>query len=466
MADRGPSKDVGAAALRELGRSLRGEVVLPADAGYEDARRIWNGNIDKRPAIIARCQGADDVAACLAFAREGRLPLSVKGGGHSAAGSALCDGGLTIDLSPMNAVEVDAERRVARADAGLLLGDLDRATQAAGLATTAGVVSHTGIAGLTLGGGIGYLGRQHGLTCDNLLAAELVTADGRKLRASADENRELFWGLRGGGGNFGVVTSFEYRLHPVGPTVLAGSVVYPGSQAREVLRFYSDFSLKAPDALAANAVLQSTPEGDAVVAIAVCYAGRLEDGERVLEPLRRFGTPLADEIGPVPYVEFQTALDEVFAHGQQYYWRSRFIREIADGLIDALLEHFARVPSPNTLIVFQQTGGAASRIGPEETAFFHRDAQYDLIIASIWTDPRDSQANIRWAREVGDAATPFGSEGVYVNNMIDEGGEQIRAAYGNNYERLVALKNEYDPANLFRLNANIKPSVQGGSRAM
>jgi FAD/FMN-containing dehydrogenase len=449
----------GDADAREFKRSLRGEVVLPGDAGYDDARSIWNGSVDKRPAVIARCADAADVAASLAFARENGLSLSVRGGGHSAAGSALCDEGLTIDLTRMKAVEVDAERRIARADGGLLLGDLDRATQAHGLATTAGVVSHTGIAGLTLGGGIGYLGRQHGLTCDNLLGVDLVAADGRRLRASADENPDLFWGVRGGGGNFGVVTSFEYRLHPVGPTVLAGNVVHPVARARDVLRFYSDFSLKAPDELATNAVLRATPEGEPIVAIAVCYAGRLEDGEKAIEPLRSFGAPLEDDISEIAYTEFQTVLDDVFAAGQQYYWRSRLIRQISDGLIDALLDHFARVPSPQSLVVFQQTGGAASRIGPEETAFFHRDSQYDLIMASIWTDPRDSEANVRWARAVGDAVAPFGSEGVYVNNVIDEGREQVRATYGGNYDRLVALKNEYDPTNLFRLNANIEPSV-------
>jgi FAD/FMN-containing dehydrogenase len=447
------------AAIRDLRASVRGAILRPGEDGYDRARRVWNGMIDKRPALIARCAGAADVIQAVQFARANSLLLSVRGGGHSAAGNAVCDAGLMIDLSAMRGIRVEPSRRTARAEPGVLLGEFDRETQAFGLATTAGVVSTTGIAGLTLGGGVGFLGRQHGLACDNLLSVDLVTADGRLITASASENPDLFWGIRGGGGNFGVVTSFEYRLHPVGPTVLAGGVVYPFDQAREVLRFYAEYSLAAPDELAVDAILATSPAGQLVVIISACYIGSIEKGERVLRPLRAFGKPVADDIGPISYTEVQRRTDAIFPHGLQYYWKSGFVTHIGAAAIDTLVDRFPTVSSPKSLFVYQQYGGAVGRIGQTETAFAHRQAQYDFLVISVWSNPAESESHIRWARESWDLMQPFTTGAFYVNNLLDEDEARIRAAYGGNWERLVALKNKYDPTNLFRLNANVRPTV-------
>ena len=407
-----------------------------------------------------RCAGVADVIDAVTFARTHDLVVSVRGGGHNVAGKSVCNGGLMIDLSKMRSVQVDPGKRTARVAGGATLGDLDRATQVFSLATTAGVVTHTGVAGLTLGGGVGRLARKYGLACDNLLSVDLVTAEGQVLRASAAENADLFWGVRGGGGNFGIVTSFEFRLHPVGPGVLGGTVIYPLEKAREALKLYYEHSHAAPDELSADAFLLTSPDGNQVFAIDVCYTGSPEQGERVLQPFRRLGSALSDQIGPIAYTELQASGDVFFPIGLHYYYKSHFIREISDDAIGALLSHFTTDPLPGSVVAFQQYRGAVSRVGPSATAFGHRDAQYNLIPTSIWTDPRECETHIKWVRELWDLMKPFSTGGVYVNNLGEEGEDQIRAAYGNNYERLVSLKNKYDPDNFFRLNANIKPTVK------
>jgi FAD/FMN-containing dehydrogenase len=447
------------AAVAAFSSRLRGGVLQPGHNGYEDARKVWNGMIDKRPALIVRCAGVGDVVDAIKFAREHDLLSSVRGGGHNIAGKAVCDGGLMIDLSEMRRVEVDAVKRRARVEGGALLGDLDREAQFFGLATTAGVVTHTGVGGLTLGGGVGRLARKHGLACDNLLAVEVVTAAGDVLRASADENGDLFWGVRGGGGNFGVVTAFEFQLHPVGPGVLGGVVLHRLEAASAALEFYHEYSRTAPDELSADAVFLTSPDGDPLFAISVCYVGAIEQGERVLQPLRRFGSPLSDEIKPVSYTEVQAAADAFFPVGLHYYWKSHFLKEISGEAVEATVSHFATVPSPRSVLIFQQYGGAVSRVGQSETAFYHRDAQYDNFPASIWVDPSESEMQKNWVREWWDAMKRFSIGGEYVNNLGEEGEDRVRAAYGVNYERLVALKNKYDPTNFFRLNANITPTV-------
>jgi hypothetical protein len=449
---------VAEAAVTRLRTTLHGEVILPGDAGYDSTRRVWNGMVDKRPALIVRCAGAADVIHAVTFARDHGLLVSVRAGGHNIAGKAVAEGGVMIDLARMRSVLVDPAKRTARVDGGATLGDLDRATQAFGLATTAGVVTHTGVAGLTLGGGIGRIGRKYGLACDNLLSAEIVTATGRLLRASATENADLFWGIRGGGGNFGIVTSLEFQLHPVGPTVLAGVVTHSWENAKEALRFYATYSRTAPDELAADAVLLTSPEGQRVVAISACYIGPLEDGERVLQPLRRFGAPLADQIGPIAYTELQATGDARFPIGYRYYWKTHFVVDLSDDAIEATTNYFASVPSPQSVIVFQQYGGAVSRVDRTATAFSHRDAQYDFIPTSVWTDAASSEQQMNWVRNLWQTMKAFSTGGEYVNNLGDEGDDRIAAAYGANHARLVTLKDKYDPTNFFRLNANIRPS--------
>jgi len=442
--------------MHDLQNRVQGEVLRPSDEGYEEARKVWNGMVDKRPALIARCTGLADVIAAVTFAREHNLLVSVRGGGHNIAGKAVCSGGLMIDLSRMRRVQVDPGNRTARVEGGATLGDLDRQTQAFGLATTAGVVTHTGVVGLTLGGGVGRLARKYGLACDNLLSVELVTADGQVLRASAAENADLFWGVRGGGGNFGIVASCEFRLHPVGPVVLGGTVIYSLAQARAALKFYDEFARPAPDELSADAFLLTAPDGERVFAISVCHIGSMTQGEQVLRPLRKFGPPLVDQIGPLPYTEMQAAGDVFFPPGLHYYYKSHFMTEINDDAIGTLQTYFATAPSSRSVVAFQHYGGAVSRVGRAETAFSHREAQYNFIPAAVWTDPRESATHLKWVREVWERMQPFATGGVYVNK---DGEEQIRAAYGAGYERLVALKNKYDPHNFFRLNANVKPTA-------
>lgn len=446
--------------IQQFRERLRGWLVLPEQAGYDEARRVFNGLIDRRPAMIVQCAGVADVIAAVTFAREAALPIAVRGGGHSVAGSAVCDDGLVIDLSPMRSVRVDPRQRVARAEGGATWGDVDHETQAFALATTGGIVPSTGIAGLTLGGGIGYLNRKHGLACDNLVAADVVTAEGRLVTASADEHPDLFWGLRGGGGNFGVVTSFAYRLHPLG-TVLGGELVYPLDRARDVLRFYRDWSTTAPDEVRADATLLSGPEGP-VLDIIVCYCGAIAEGEAVLRPLRAFGAPVLDTIAPVPYATVQNLLTEVFQPGRLHYWKAGFMRAFGDDAIEALLDFFvADTPAPFAAIAIEHLGGAVSRVGAQDTAFAHRQAQHSVLVLRMWEDPAESAANIAWARRCFRAVAPFLEEGAYVNYLGDEGEARVRAAYGANHARLVALKNVYDPANVFRFNQNITPTAGG-----
>jgi FAD/FMN-containing dehydrogenase len=442
--------------IRELREHLRGRVFLPGDEDYDDARKVFNAMIDRRPALIVRCAGVEDVMAAVGFAREANMLVSVRGGSHNVAGHAVCDGGVVIDLSAMKSVRVDSRSRTARAEGGSTWGDFDHATQAFGLATTGGIVPSTGIAGLTLGGGIGYLNRKYGLACDNLLSADVVTADGRLLTASATENEDLFWGLRGGGGNLGVVTSFEFQAHPVGP-VLGGELVYPLNQAKEALRFYRDWSSETPDEVRADATLLSTPDGPALAFI-VCYCGSVDEGEAVLQPLRRFGSPMADTIAPVPYETVQNLLTEVFQPGQRHYWKAGFVRNFSDEAIEAIVDFFAgAVPPPFAAVAIEHLGGAISRVGEADTAFSHRHATHSLLVLRMWQDPAESAENMAWGRACYGVAEPFLENGVYVNYLGDEGEARVRAAYGANYERLVEVKARYDPTNLFRLNQNVTP---------
>ncbi len=448
--------------IQDFKASLSGALLRPAEAGYDDARKIWNGMIDKRPALIARCRGVADVISSVRFARTHDLLLAVRGGGHNLAGNAVCDGGLMIDLSLMKGVRVDPAPRTASAQTGLTWGELDHETQAFGLAVTGGQISTTGIAGLTLGGGWGYLARQHGLASDNLLSVDLVTADGEFLTASAAEHADLFWGVRGGGGNFGVATSFEYQLHPVGP-VLAGIVAYPIAKATEVLRCFSEVTSAAPDELASGIIMVTFPDGTPVVAMVVCYNGPSEKGERVLKPLRTIGSPLMDQVNSMPYTSAQKLIDGFYPPGLQNYWKSNFLKKVSDEAIDTMVAHCAERPSPTCHgLIEHQLGGAVSRVGREATAFNHRDVQYSFMSIGVCATAAEVPSCVRWVREFWSAMQPYSTGSVYVNYLgqeADEGAERIKAAYGpEKYQRLAALKNKYDPTNLFRLNQNIRPA--------
>jgi FAD/FMN-containing dehydrogenase len=442
----------------ELGPGLRGEVVWPNDRGYDTARAVFNAMIDRRPLAVIRSEDASDVARCVTFARRHDLPLTVRGGGHSVAGNAVGDGAIMLDLSGMKAVKVDPQTMTVRAEPGLTLAEFDRSTQAFGLATTLGVVSTTGIAGLTLGGGLGWLNGRHGLACDNLISAEVVTADGQLLRASAQENEDLFWGIRGGGGNFGVVTSFEYQLHPV-DRVLAGSLSYPWSIAPQLLRFYDDFVKTAPDELSTVASLGLTPAGAPGVSITVCYCGLIDEGEQVLHPLRTFHSPIDDTVQPMPYTVLQSARDDGFPFGRLHYWKSGWLRDVTDGAIETLMQFVPQMPSSASGVGLQQLHGVASRVAASATAFPHRAEQYDFLIGSQWSDATDSECNVQWTRALFEAMEPHLEKSVYVNNLGDEGPGRIRAAYGENYSRLAAVKGTYDPDNVFCGNQNIDPST-------
>lgn len=445
------------ATVATLQRSVDGDVLRPGDAGYEGACTLWNGMISRKPAFIVRCLGTSDVIAAVNFAREHDLLVAVRAGGHNAAGNALCDDGLVIDLTGMRGVQVDPAQRTATVQGGAQWSDVDAATSAHGLATTGGLISTTGVAGLTLGGGLGWLMRSYGLACDNLIGAEVVTADGEVVRVSEDENGELLWGLRGGGGNFGVVTSLTFRLYPV-TKVVAGMVVHPFERASEVMHFYREFSSSAPDELTTFCGLMHSPDGDKIAAMVVCYNGSEEQAAPVLQPLREFGPPVADTIAEMPYVDFQQSMDEGFPHGLQVYWRSDFLSDVSDGAIVTMIEHYERVGSPLTIVMLEQFGGAVSRVAPDATAFPHRDSEYNLAIISRWEEPKDAEGNIAWTRSLHQAVGPL-AKGVYVNYLGEEGEDRIRAAYGaETYDRLARLKQQYDPTNLFRLNQNIKPA--------
>jgi hypothetical protein len=446
--------------------SLRGEGLGPGDADYEAARRVWNGMIDRRPALIARCAGIADVIQAVQFARAHNLAVAVRGGGHSIAGHGVCDGGLMIDLSRLKGIRVDPARRTVRAEPGVTWGEFDHETQAFGLATTGGIVPTTGIAGLTLGGGLGYLMRRFGLACDNLLSVDIVTADGELRTASTTENAELFWGLRGGGGNFGVVTSLEYRLHPVGPLVLGGFVFHPRAVAKDALRFYAQFTRTAPDELTTYFAFATSPEGQPVVVFITCYSGLLDQGEEVLRPLRQFGTPLADTVSAMPYTALQTLAGPLYPPGRLNYWKSSFLTQLDDAAFETLIAQFQMVPSPYSAMALEQLGGAVSRVGADETAFSQRTIPYSLIITSEWEDPAATDRNVSWTRECWAAMRPFESEAAYVNYLDADEQDRTRASYaGRTYERLVALKNQYDPSNLFRHNQNIGGGESGTAGA-
>jgi FAD/FMN-containing dehydrogenase len=439
-----------------------GEQFVAGDARYDDARAIYNGLIDKRPALIARCTGTADITAAIAAARERGLELSVRGGGHNVAGRALVDGGLVVDLSGLKAIEVDAATRRVRAGGGVTWGELNEATQRHGLAVTGGVISTTGIAGLTLGGGIGWLMPKYGLALDNLVSAEVVAADGRVLRASEDENDDLFWALRGGGGNFGVVSTFEYELHNVGPTVVGGRIIYPLSAAGDLLRFFREWAPALPDdAMAAFALLRP-PDGSGarLAGVVVCHIGPPERAERDLAPLVAHGTPLLTEIGPLPYSVQNTLLDDGFPQGSLNYWRSRFLDDVADGAIDAMVDDFARCEAPFVKIILESVHGRVCRIPVDATACELRRPGFNCVITNVWFDPETTEENIVWTREAHDAITPFGSSLRYVNYLsADELGDaQLREAYGTNLDRLRQVKRTYDPDNVFRQNLNIPPA--------
>jgi FAD/FMN-containing dehydrogenase len=458
--------ELDAAAVGELERSFAGELVRPGSATYDEHRAVWNGSIDRSPALIARCAGAADVVSALRFARRTQLPVAVRGGGHSFPGHSVCDDGLVVDLRPMSAIEVDPERRTVRAQAGVLLGELDGATQARGLAVPAGIVTHTGLSGLTLGGGIGWLMRKHGLTIDQLLSVRLITAEGEAVVASENSNPDLFWGLRGGGGNFGVVTEFEFRLNPVGPIVLAGPVFWPMADSPKLLRFYRDWIADAPDELMTIVIHRKAPpldfvpselHGEPVVSVVCCYAGPVSDGERVVAPLKAFGSPVLDLCQPKPYVEHQATFDPSFRHGRWYYMRACDVAELTDEVIDVTVEHASRISSPLTAFPIWQMGGAVARQPDEETAFNGRAAGYTFNITAMTETAAGFDEEREWVRDFWSALEPWHST-VYVNFLMEEGEARIRQAYGESkYERLKALKRRYDPENVFRLNQNISP---------
>jgi FAD/FMN-containing dehydrogenase len=456
--------------VEAFGARLRGELIRAGDEGYEEARKVWNGMIDRRPALIARAASVADVINAVNFARENDLLLAVRGGGHNVAGTATVDGGLLIDLSRMKGVKVDPERRTAHVEPGVTIGELDRKTQAFGLATPMGVVSETGVAGLTLGGGLGWLRRKHGLSSDNLLSVDLVTADGRFVSASEEENPELFWGIKGGGGNFGIVTCFEFGLHPVGPEVMFAFLFYPGDRAGEVLRYANEYMAQAPDEVSPLAFLGRVPRdpsfpeehhGEQFVAVAAMYAGEVGEGERVLAPLRELGDPIVDFSGPMPYVEAQKVLDEDYPDGGRYYWKSQNVKGLGEGEIERLIAHAEAAPSDHSTIDVWYQGGAMARVGAQESAFGDRSAPILLGIEANWEEPEDDEANVEWARNVVSDMRRFSSGGAYLNfpGFMEEGQRLMRDAYGENYGRLAALKGAYDPANLFRLNQNIKPTA-------
>jgi hypothetical protein len=438
-------------------KDLDGDVLRPGDSGYDAARAVFNGMIDRRPLAIVRCRDSADVARGIGYARRNDLPLSVRSGGHNVAGSAVCDGGIMLDLSVMKSLAVDVGDRTARAGAGLLLGDLDRATQEHGLAVPSGVMSKTGIAGLTLGGGLGWLNAAYGLSCDNLLGADLVNADGDLLRVQEGEHDDLLWGLRGGSGNFGVVTSFTYRLHPVGP-VLAGWLSYPSAMAADVLHFHHQFLVDAPDELSTSVSLGVDSTGAPVASIGVCWCGDHDEGIAALRRLREFGPPSQDTIAPTPYVALQSAPDANFPTGRLHYWKSGYLRHLTDAAVETLLAVISAVPPGVSGVGLQGLRGAASRVPVGATAFPHRAEQYDFLILAQWADPAESARHVAWARESFAAMQPHLEDAVYVNNLGSEGPQRILAAYGPNHDRLAQLKARYDPANAFRLNQNVTPA--------
>ena len=452
--------------IEGLRESVRGEVIVPQDESYDEARKVFNAMIDRRPTVVVRCAGTDDVVAAVNFTRENGLDLAVRGGGHSVPGFGTADDAVVVDLSGMRDVQVDPARRTARSQGGATWGDFNDATHAHGLATTGGVVSTTGVGGLTLGGGIGYLARGVGLSCDNLVAAQVVTADGRVLPASESENEDLFWAIRGGGGNFGVVTAFEFRLHPVAE-VYGGPMFFAASDAGTVLRAYREFIADAPEELGGFPAWQIAPplpfipeerHGETMLAFIACWAGATEDGERALQPIRDWAPVVAEHVGVMPYPALNSAFDALYPPGGlQHYWKANFVKELTDDAIEAHLEHGPKVPVVNSTVHIYPINGACNRVASDATAFAYRDATFATVIAGMWPDPADNDANIEWVRDYYDATAPLSEEGGYVNFMSGDDQERIRANYGGNYDRLVDVKREYDPDNLFHLNQNVRP---------
>ncbi|WP_226584159.1 FAD-binding oxidoreductase [Halobacillus litoralis] len=451
--------------LESYANRMRGHLVLPEDSNYDEVRSIWNGVIDRKPTLIAQCKGTADVISSVNFAREEGLEVSVRGGGHGVAGKSICSG-LVIDLSHMNAVRVDSESKRVRVEGGAKLADMDHETQAFGLATTSGMVSVTGVAGLTLGGGIGYLGRSYGLGCDNLMGADVVTADGKVIQASETENSDLLWALRGGGGNFGIVTSFEFKLHEVGPEVMTAQLFYPIEQGKETLQMYRKVMDEAPDQLTINAMIIKTPpaapfpekyHGKPALALVGCYTGGIETGRRLMEPLDNFGQPMLKMVQPMPYKLLQSSFDAANPDGGRYYWKSQYLKSIPDDALDTLLDNSVEAPGPFTAIFLEPMGGAINRIGKTETAYPHRDASYNLGICAGWMEQGDDETCIRWTREIHNKMTPYSTGGVYSNYLSHDEEERIKAAFGENFNRLKEIKSKYDPHNFFSKNMNIKP---------
>ena len=456
--------------IQNLAMHVRGDVIQPGDAPYDDARRIFNGMIDRRPSLIVRCVDAADVVSAVNFAREQGLPLSVRGGGHNVAGSSVVDDGIVVDLSQMRDVRIDPARRTARVGGGATWGDLDHAGHAFGLATPGGQVSTTGVGGLTLGGGIGHLSRKYGLSADNLLSVDVVLADGSFVTASHHEHADLFWAMRGAGGNFGVVTSFEFQLHPVN-MIFGGPIIYPVEQVRDVLRLYRDYLTDAPEDLTAVFAFMIVPPGPpfpehlwhkTMCGLLVCYSGPLEQAEDIVRPLRDFGPAALDLMGPMPYPVLQSLFDPIAQPGLQQYWKGDFITAITDEMIEVHAEYGSRIPTPMSIVHIYPVSGAVNRVAPRDTAFAHRDAKFVHIIGAAYPDPSETPQHVAWVREYWSALRPHAS-GAYVNFLMDEGEARIRGSYGSNYERLAALKQRYDPSNLFHMNQNVTPSGSNGS---
>ncbi len=443
--------------VASLRAAMRGSVITSADDNYDAARAVWNGMIDRRPVAIARCTSAADVSAAVRFGCESGLRIAVRGGGHSFPGYSVCDDGLVIDLQSMKGVDVDPVARRVRAEPGVLWSEFDRETQAFGLACTGGMISHTGISGLTLGGGFGWLSRRHGMVVDNLVSADVVTAAGDLVRANATENADLFWGLRGGGGNFGIVTSFEYALHDRGP-LFGGMILFPLEQAAAVLRGYHEIMAVAPDTLTAVGLILTSPDGHAVVGVAPAYTGTdLAEGERLCALFSALGTPVMNQVGPIPYVAIQTMFDAAAEPGRRYYMRSNYLDDISTDLIGTLKENYTQTPSPLNAVLIVSMGGAVGRVPTDATAYYHRDAAHTMTVLCGWPDAAGDGANVAWMRQLWSVLSPQLRNRVYVNELHDEGADRVRAAYGESYARLATLKRNYDPDNVFRLNQNILP---------
>lgn len=468
MSTKYPREDPTALQIDQLIDGVVGDVLVPGEPGYDEARTVWNGIIDVNPAAIVQCTGPTDVAEAIRFAREHDLPLAVRSGGHNVAGKSVCDGGIVVDLSPLDAVTVDPTSRTARVGPGATWAKFDGAAQEHGLATTGGIISMTGVGGLTLGGGIGYLARTYGLAVDNLRAVELVTADGDVVRASEDEHADLFWGVRGGGGNFGVVTAMEFDLHEVGPEIMTAQAFYPFSQAKAALEFYREFTTDAPDEVSCYAFVAHVPpvepfpeetHGDTAVALVAAYSGDIAAGEEALAPIEQFGEPIFGMLGPMPYTALQQSFDAGAPEGTRAYWKAHYVNEITDAFIEAVLERAETLVGSLSMVGIEPMGGAVARVDSTATAYPHREARYSFGIFGGWMDPADDEAAIEWTREFHDAVAPYATGGVYANYLDGDDSEKVHSAFGENYERLAALKAEWDPENVFRLNQNVEPAT-------